>query len=868
MKVYEDKTRGIKERAVSLAAQMSLEEKIGQLQNVAPAIPRLGLKQYNYWGEASHGITNANRDHVMDVSSFPACIALSNTWNRALIRDVASAISDEARAYHNSDGDELHLWCPTINLTRDPRWGRNDEAFGEDPFLAGNLAADYIKGIQGDDPSCLKAIATPKHFAMNNSECNRHGGSSYAEEAAVREYYAKVFEYAIKGGRPLSIMTSYNRVNGVPASANTFLLKTLLREEWGFDGFVVSDCGAVGDAYVNPFSAKAGRPQGHFYAKSIEEASALCLSAGTDMTGGVEYEMGLPNAIKDGFVSEDEIDQALVRVLETRLRLGLLDEPGGPYQSLGRLEVCSEKSLALARQSAVESIVLLKNENNLLPFDAKKIKKLAVIGPNAIYRQMGGYSCGGDSSQSGLVDTTSYVTPLDGITNSAQEFGIQLDYTKGWNLTIRKNAYANAILPGQEAPAGMAAKEYFDSVKALLAHGPRRPVKDAELGDSDDVLLARAKDIAAKADAVVIIVGTDRSTAREDNDRTSLELPYGQDEKIQALLELNKNTVVFCISLGPVTGDFIDKSPALAAAYFAGQEQGNAIADMLFGRAVPSGRLSQSWYAAEEDLPHITEYSLRPLETATKKGRTYQYFSDSFKFPFGFGLSYTHFAYGSLQLSSSGSRIEEGILPVSADNDITASVSVKNTGERASYEVVQLYLSKTPNEGLYDNKPVRQLKGFEKIWLEPGEEKSVTFHLTPYDYSFWSNRLNRYVVEQGLYTLTVARSSAAQDDAATAQFKVSGNWQPPLEALTVKPEKLLLKTGETSALSLVAVTQDAARICLTEHKPLFKSSDEAVLSVSGDGLVTALGPGVASIAVTVSHGGRSVTRDTAFAVTE
>ncbi|GHU09355.1 glycosyl hydrolase [Spirochaetia bacterium] len=861
----------IKERAVALVAQMSLEEKIAQLQNVAPAIPRLGLSQYNYWGEASHGITNANRDHLMDVSSFPACIALSNTWNKALIRDVASAIADEIRAYHNTDGDELHAWCPTINLARDPRWGRNDESFGEDPFLAGKLAAEYIKGIQGDDPSYLKAVATPKHFAMNNSECDRHGGSSYADEATLREYYAKVFEYAVKGGKPFSLMTSYNSVNGIPSSANNFLLQHLLREEWGFEGFVVSDCGAVGDAYVNPFSVRSGHPKGHFYAKSMEEAAALCLGAGTDMTGGVEYEAGLPGALQQGFISEPAIDKALARVLETRLALGMLDDDGGPYHSIGKANVCTPHSLELAGQSAAESIVLLKNENNILPFDLKKIKKLAVIGPNAIYRQMGGYSCGGDSSQSGLVDTLSYVTPLEGIKALAGEAGVSVEYTKGWNLVIRKNAYAASFLPGQEAPTAMAAKEYYDSVKALLSYGPRRPVLDTELGESDETLLEKAQTIAAAADAVIIITGTDRSTAREDNDRKTLELPYGQDGKIQEILKKNPNAAVVCISLGPVCGSFIDKAPALAAAYFGGQEQGTAIARVIFGLESPSGRLSQSWYTADTDLPHITQYTLRPQETETGKGRTYQYYTDRFQFPFGFGLSYTHFEYGALTLDVPGTYAE-GITPINAGSDIHVSVPVKNTGTMAAWEVVQLYLSRQSDEGLYDNKPLRQLKGFEKIWLEPAEEKIVHFCISPIDYSFWNVRLGRYVIEPGVYTLTAAKSSAAEDVVSSVQCKVSGIWKAPLETITVTPEKLLLKTGETSALHVTAVKADTARIPLADCRVLFKSSDEAVAKVNGDGIVSAEAPGIVTISVTVSVENETqagtLTRSCALAVKE
>jgi beta-glucosidase len=393
---------------------------------------------------------------------------------------------------------------------------------------------------------------------------------------------------------------------------------------------------------------------------------------------------------------------------------------------------------------------------------------------------------------------------------------------------------------------------------------------DTELGESDDTLFDRALSIAAGADAVIIIAGTDRSTAREENDRQSLNLPYGQDRKIRELIRKNVNTAVVCISLGPVCGGFIDKAQALAAAYFGGQEQGTAIARVLFGLEAPSGRLSQSWYTSDTDLPHITQYTLRPQETETGKGRTYQYFTDRFQFPFGFGLSYTSFEYGALKLDIPGAFTEDGITLVNADSDINVSISIRNTGMRASYEVVQLYLSKQPDKGLYDNKPLRQLKGFEKIWLEASGERVVHFCLTPSEYSFWNVRLGRSVVEPGVYTLTAARSSsAAEAVASSVQFRVFGVWQASLDTLSVEPEKLLLKTGETSVLHITAVKADASRIPLRDCSVMIKSSYEKVAKINEDGIVMAEAPGIVTISVTVlaeTKSDKAITRHCALAV--
>ncbi len=909
MEGYKNKELSFQERAVDLVSRMSLEEKVSQVGNVAAAIPRLDVPAYNYWSEASHGLTGIFRTHKMDVTIFPVCLAMSNTWDKDRIEEVAETISDEIRAYHNMEGDELHFWCPTINLTRDPRWGRNDESFGEDPFLAGKLSAHYIhgiqgfRGIQGSQNSCdavlkdgegeqecymapngepyVKAVATPKHYALNNSECNRHTGSSDVDEATLREYYCKVFEYAVREGFAQSIMTSYNRVNGIPSSVNTQMLQTLLREEWGFDGFVVSDCGAVADVYAN--SNFNGGKAGHFYAKSMEEASAMTLTAGTDMSCGREHKMALLSAVEHGLITEDVIDRALVHIFTVRFRLGLLEGEGQePYASLGAADTSENpKHQELAERLAEESIVLLKNDQGILPLSAEKTKRLLVVGPNAIYRQLGGYSAG----ESGMVDSTVNVLPLAGIQESAEKLGIQIEYAKGWNKSKKGNPFGQGSeedeeglqplpgaetgaedsedgglqpLPGAETgeidlsaipgmeEATMDISPFMKSAMAAKQFQKRFPVEDAEKGLSEEELWSRAKKLAAEVDTVVVIAGTDPSVASEESDRADMSLPYGQDEKIQELLAINPNTVVFCMTLGPVTGGFIEKTPALAAAYFGGQAQGRGIAHVLFGEYNPSGRLTETWYLSDEDLPPISQYGIRPKDTDTGKGRTYQYFTDPVQFPFGHGLSYTKFSYRNVTLDKA---------EYDANDTVCVRAEVTNEGSMSGGEVVQLYVRKQIPEKMADNKPARQLKGFAKLFLEPGETKTVTIEVPWKEITFWNNRLSHYTVEPGTYTFWLGRSAAEADVIASVTATVAGEWKAPLSTVTAEAERYVLEAGEQTRVLATATKEDAVHLCLCEHKPVFTSSNDAVATVEETGVVTAKSAGVAKVTVSVTVDG-------------
>lgn len=852
MHTYLDQSKPFMLRAADLVSQLSLEEKILQLGSSAPAVPRLGIREFNYWNEASHGVIPVFHSFE-EASSFPTCLALSSSWNPELVEEVAAAISDEMRALFNINGKELSYWCPTVNMGRDPRWGRNDEAFGEDPLLAGKLAAAYVRGIQGCDEKYLKAVSTPKHFAVNNSEYNRNTGSSNVDEATLREYYLPVFERCFREGGAKSVMTSYNRINGVPASANHFLLQHILYDEWGFNGYSVSDAGAVGDVGPNK-NLMWDQVRGHFYAKSMSEACAMSLNAGTDICTGTEYKLSLKEALDKGLTDEAALDRALIRCFTVRMMLGEFDtKETQPYYSLNKKDICSPEHARIAEKAAEESIVLLKN-NGLLPLNTKKIKKLLVIGPNAIYRQLGSYSIGGPA------DTRVSIPPLKGIKALAESLGISVDYAKGWHITDRPMG----ALPGSEVllreakEAGKDLKDYLEdrlpedvkqrnreaeamreARKNQAPPPPRHPVDDPDLGRDPDELFKEALKKAAKADAVIVIAGTDPSVTSEGRDRATLELPYNQDGKIRRIIEANPNTAVVLISVGPVTGDFIDKTPALLYAVYAGESQGSAIAKVLFGNVNPGGRCSETWYNNDSELPHISEYGIRVHDTMNQMGRTYLYWLGKPKFAFGYGLSYTSFAYSDFSVSKT---------EADANDTIKVSALVKNTGDRAGYETVQLYVRKI---NCYDNKPYKQLAGFKKVWLEAGEAKQVEIELPLSELKFWSYLHNRYIVEDGDYRLWFGRSSSEEDIIASADIKVSGTWEAPLSAVTLRCDKRILTAGEEAPYSLSATLMDASHLDTGRLPFVLSSSDESVAAVK-DGKIRAVSPGLSLITASLT----------------
>ena len=855
MEACQDTSRSFEERALELISRMTLEEKISQLSFDAPAIPRLGIRAWTWWNEASHGVIPVFQSFA-EASSFPVCLALANSWDPALVKETASAISDEMRALYNMNGKELDYWCPTVNMGRDPRWGRNDEAFGEDPLLAGTLAAAYVQGIQGDDSRYLKAVSTPKHFAANNSEYNRNSASSNVDEATLREYFLPVFERCFREGKAQSVMTAYNRISGVPCSANEHLLQDILRDEWGFDGYVVSDDGAVGDVGPN-WNLMWGQPRGHFYASTMQEGAALAMNAGTDICCGNDYKVWLKTALEEGLTTEDALDRALVHAFTARFRLGEFDPAEQlPWHSFGAETMCSEAHAATALKAAEASLTLLRNEGGFLPLKKEKTAKLLVIGPNAIYRQLGSYSIGG------YADTRVSVPPLAGIRELGESLGFTVSYVKGWQILDKPIEEGGSRFPVLERAAeenGMGLDEYLDfrtpePVKELnrqLAARraeraqlpppvPRHPVEDPDLEKSGETLWAEALAGAKEADAVIVVAGTDPSVTSEGRDRATLALPYEQDEKIRQLREINPNLAVVLITSGPVTGEFLSEVPAVLWAAYAGESQGTAIARVLFGLASPSGRSCETWYNSDDELPHIADYGIRPLDTPNQMGRTYQYWLGKPLFPFGHGLSYSTFAYSGFRLSGTG---------FSPNDTLEVSVTVRNSGEAEAAETVQLYGKKL---GLWHNQAYRKLLAFEKVLLKPGEEKRLTLRLPLSELKVWHTPAGKYVVPEGQWYLWLGRSAGADAEIVGEKIDVRGKWDAPLSAVTLRCEKRILAPGEKAELDLKATLMDASRA--ETASAVLRSSDETVLKVAGS-TVTALRPGLCLVTMKLERNG-------------
>jgi beta-glucosidase len=401
------KPNSYKERLSDLIQLMTVDEKIRQLTNQSDAIPRLGLAGYNYWNEALHGVLASG------VTSFPQAVALGSTWDANLVYRVAAAISDEARVKHMTEGKGLTYWSPTINIARDPRWGRNEESYSEDPYLLSRMGVAFVQGMQGADPYYLKTVSTPKHFMTNNEEERRHTGSSDVDMRSMFEYYLPAFKQAVNEGRAYSIMGAYNEVNHVPCNANMFLLNDLLRRNWGFAGYVVSDCGAINDMVY-----------GHRFFATGAEATARSVLAGCDLSCGAEYREYLQEALDQDLLVEKDLDLALARVLSARFRLGEFDPPEMvPYTSIPKEKLDCQEHRDLALEAAQKSIVLLKNEG-LLPLNKEKIKSIAVMGPNAAKTQLGIYS-GSPNIQ---------VSPLEGIKEKAAVAGIKIEYIMGCDM--------------------------------------------------------------------------------------------------------------------------------------------------------------------------------------------------------------------------------------------------------------------------------------------------------------------------------------------------------------------------------------------------------------------------------------------------
>lgn len=847
--MYHDVNLPLEQRVEWLVSQMTLEEKIGQMVFTAPAIPRLGVPAYNWWNESLHGVARAGYATV-----FPQSITIAGSWDKALMLRVATAISDEARAKHHEwvrRGKRgiyqgLTFWSPNINIFRDPRWGRGHETYGEDPHLTGQMGLQFVRGLQGDDPNYLKTVATAKHYAVHSGpEPVRHEFNAVVDNRDLYESYLPAFRTLVTDGKAWSVMCAYNQLDGHPACANPFLYN-ILRNEWGFEGYIVSDCWAISDFYTF---------QG--YSKDAAEASALAVKTGTDLNCGNSYAH-LGTAIQRGLIAESDLDIAVNRLFTARFKLGMFDPPEKvPYTQIPFSASCSDIHNTLAREAALKSIVLLKNEKNLLPL-SPEVKTIAVVGPNAdnIDALLGNYN--------GIPKEP--VTVLQGLRNRLEP-RVKILYAPGSHLAeglhnlepvpscflmtaegkqgVTGEYFANAELTGE--PAFTRTDDNIDFYWESGSPSPELPDDDFSIrwtgylvppvtgtyaigswgmpflevwlegerlltlnsehhgfheekmvnleagmkykfvyeyknwhGDGDARLLWAMPDENMKQDAVevvrqsdlaVVVLGLSPRLEGEEmpvkvdgfagGDRTHLNLPKTQEELLEAVVATGKPVVVVLLNGSALS---VNKAAATAGAIltagYPGQEGGHAVADVLTGDYNPAGRLPVTWYRSVDQLP--------PFENYAMTGRTYRYFTGEPLFPFGFGLSYTTFAYGDLRVAEK----------VTAGQPLTVSVKVTNSGERAGEEVVQLYLT---DEKASTPRPIRQLEGFERIFLHPGESKVVEFSLEPRQLSLINSKDQR-VIEPGWFTVAVGgkqpgftgAADAPTTQVVTGRFRVTG----------------------------------------------------------------------------------------------
>jgi len=597
--IWHDPSHSIKDRAADLIRRMSLAEKVAQIKNAAPAISRLGLPAYDYWNEALHGVANNGIATV-----FPEPVGAASSWNPGLFHQEGTVIGVEGRAKFNDyvtkhNGDSkwwygLTFWTPNINIFRDPRWGRGQETYGEDPYLTSEIGIEFVKGIQGDDPNYMLAMACAKHYAVHSGpERERHRFDAEPSERDLYETYLPQFERMVREAKVGGVMGAYNSVLGVPCCASALLIDDLLRRQWGFDGYVVSDCDAIGDIWRQ-----------HHYVKTPEEAAAAAVKAGCNLCCGGDFN-ALVRAVQQGLVTEQEIDVALYYTLWTRFRLGLFDPAEKvPYSKYSIEDNDTPEHRQIALEIARQSLVLLKNDG-LLPLDRAKIKRIAVIGPNGDSKSMLHGNYHGSASRP--------VSILNGIRQLAGT-NIAVTFALGSPITTNK---LTAAWSGQD-------------------NTTPRPIPE---------LYAEALSQATNADLIIYVGGITPAQEGEGFDRRSIELPAVQEKLVQALHATGKRLVMVNCSGSAVALTWEDEHlPAILQAWYPGEEGGRAVAEVLFGVVNPSGHLPVTFYRSTADLPSFTDYSM--------SNRTYRYFTGKPLYAFGHGLSYATFDYKTGKLVS------------------------------------------------------------------------------------------------------------------------------------------------------------------------------------------------------------------------
>lgn len=687
-----------RKKAEALVAKMTIEERAGQLKYDAPAIERLGIPTYNWWNEALHGVARAGTATV-----FPQAIGCAAMFDEEGMEKIADVIATEGRAKYNAFSAEddrdiykgLTFWSPNINIFRDPRWGRGHETYGEDPYLTARLGVAFIKGLQGDGET-MKVAACAKHFAVHSGpEAIRHEFDAEVSQKDLYETYLPAFEAAVKEAGVEAVMGGYNRTNGEPCCGSKTLLKKILREEWGFEGHVVSDCWAILDFHEH-----------HHVTESVEESAAMAVNNGCDLNCGSAF-LHLQEAYEKGLVSEEAITKAVERLMEVRIRLGMMKDYPSPYEDITYDKVECPEHVKLSVEAARRSLVLLKNENAFLPLDKNKIQTVAVIGPNANSR---------DALVGNYVGTSSrYITPLEGIQQYVGD-DVRVLYAEGCHL-------------------------YKDKVEFLAETKDR--FKEAVIA-------------AEQADVVVMCLGLDATIEGEEGDagneyasgdKLGLNLPGLQEELLETVTAVGK-PVVLVISAGSALDlSWADAHvAAIIDSFYPGARGGKAVAEAIFGDFSPSGKLPVTFYQGTENLPEFTDYDM--------SDRTYRYTDKNVLYPFGYGLHYGTIRYENAQISCAQCSVRDAV---------DVSVDVINESSYTIHESVQAYIQ---HEEADAYEPGYQLKGIQTVTLQPKETKRVTISLKVRDFAIITQE-GECVVRPGSYRIAIG---GQQPDARSAKL--------------------------------------------------------------------------------------------------
>ena len=681
--IYRDQQQPQEKRISDLISRLTLEEKISLLGFRSSAVPGLGIPAYNWWNEALHGVARAGKATV-----FPQAIGMAASFNDGLLKEVAAVISTEARAKYNlaikndnrSQYMGLTFWSPNINIFRDPRWGRGQETYGEDPFLTSKMGAMFVRGMQGDIVGHLKTSATAKHFAVHSGpEKGRHSFNAIVDEKDLRETYLYAFKRLVDAGVE-SVMCAYNRVNDQPCCTGNILLQNILRKEWNFKGHVVTDCGALYDIF-----------QAHKTTLDPVVVAAEALKAGVNLDCSDLLQKDLLLAVDRNLVTEKEIDASLATILSTQFKLGFYDDPkSSPYKTYGADSVNNTAHQQLARKMAQQSMVLLKNDKNLLPLKAGKYKSLMVIGANAgsMDAMIGNYH-----GMSGNI-----VTFVEGITAAAGP-GVAVQYDQG-------SDYADTTHFG-----GIWAAGESDLSIAVVGF---TPVLEGEEGDA--------------------------FLSPDGGDRASMDLPKAHIAFLKELRKKGKPVVVVVTGGSAMNIAAIEPyADAIILAWYPGDQGGNALADLVFGKISPAGRLPITFYKSLSDLPAYENYA-----TA---GRTYRYFKGTPLYPFGFGLSYTTFQYAWLSQPTKAIK--------SVNENLDFSVAISNTGTMNGDEVLQVYIQ-YPN---MERMPLKELKAFKRETIVKGKTNKVNFRIPVSELQKWDLETSKWQLYKGKYTVIVGDNS-------------------------------------------------------------------------------------------------------------